>query len=165
MRKISKKGMTLVELIAAMTILGIILTPLAGIFYFGYRNYFVENDRMTAQQSAKEVINKIINDLRVHENQFTHIDANNSLKIKDSDNFSGNEIVYLFDEEHKVILRNGINLLDSSDIFVTNFSAEEVEASEEESEYDSKLIKIVVTVQKGKSDETSIEGVYRRKYK
>ena len=165
MRKNSKKGMTLVELIAAMTILGIILTPLTGIFYFGYRNYFVENDRMTVQQSAKEVINKIINDLRVHENQLTQIDAGNSLKIKDSDYFPGNEIVYLFDEENKAILRNGISLIESSDIFITNFSIEEIESSNEELVYDSKLIKIVVTVQKGKSDEISIEGVYRSKYK
>lgn len=156
MRKITRKGMTLVELIAAMTILGIILTPLTGIFYFGYRNYFVENDRMTAQQSAKEVVNIIINDLRAHENQFTQIDEDNSLKMQDSDS----EIVYFFDEEHKAILRNGISIIESSDVLITNFSIKEIE----QMEYDSNLIKIVVTAQKGKSDDISIEGVYRRKY-
>lgn len=165
MKKIRNKGMTLVELIAAMTILGIILTPLTGIFYFGYRNYFVENDRMTAQQSAKEVINKIVNDLRVHENQFTQIGADNSLRIKDSDYFPENEIVYMFDEEHKAILRNGVSLIESNDIFILNFTIEEIQSSDEELEYDSNLIKIAVTVQKGKSDEISIEGVYRSKYK
>jgi prepilin-type N-terminal cleavage/methylation domain-containing protein len=156
MRKNTRKGMTLVELITAMTILGIILTPLTGIFYFGYRNYYVENDRMTAQQSAKEIVNIIINDLRAHENQFTQIDTDNSLKMQDSDS----EIVYVYDEEHKTILRNGISLTEDRDVLITNFSIEEIE----QMEYDSNLIKIVVTVQKGKSDDISIEGVYRRKF-
>lgn len=163
MRIINRKGMTLVELIAAMTILGIILTPLTGIFYFGYRNYFIENDRMTAQQSAKEVLNKIIDDLRTYENAFTEIDTltGKSLTIKDSVNFPEDEIVYLFDEEQKTVFKNGINILHNSDVFINDFSIQETKPLG----YDSSLIKIVVTVQTGKSDEVSIEGSFRRKYR
>jgi prepilin-type N-terminal cleavage/methylation domain-containing protein len=75
MKNLGKKGVTLVEVIAAITILGIILTPLTSIFYMGYKNYFVENDRMTAQQSAKEVIDTIIGDLRLYENENTEVDT------------------------------------------------------------------------------------------
>jgi|GEM_PF-1896250 len=169
MKKLGNKGMTLVELIAAMTIMGIILTPITGIFYYGYSNYFVENDRMIAQQSAKEVVNKIINDLRVYENQFTEIDEleGRFLIIKDSVNFpEGEEIVYEYDEVQNMILRNGKNLLgeellDEIDVLVNDFYVKETKPEG----YDSSIINIVVAVQKGKSDELSVEGVFRRKYK
>ena len=163
MKNLGKKGVTLVEVIAAITIVGIILTPLTSIFYMGYKNYFVENDRMTAQQSAKEVIDTIIGDLRLYENENTEVDTltGKSLTIKDSDNFPGDEIVYLFDEVQKKVLRNETYLLENSDILVTDFTVRETKPLG----YDSSLIKIDVTIKIGKSEEISLEGSYRRKYK
>ncbi len=163
MRKIGKKGMTLVEVIASLVILSIILTPITSIFYMGYKNYFVENDTMTSQQAAKEVLNRIIEDLRVYENEHTKVDdiTAKALIIKDSINFPGDEIVYTFEEDRKLILRNGLNLLDNDAVVITDFSVLETKPDG----YDSSIIKISVTVRTGKSDEIKIEGSYRRKYK
>ncbi|WP_010252566.1 type IV pilus modification PilV family protein [Acetivibrio cellulolyticus] len=163
MKKIGKKGTTLVEVIASLVIVGIILTPITSIFYMGYKNYFVENDRMTAQQAAKDVLEIITKDLRFYENKYTEVDAitGKSLIIKDGTNFPGDEIVYSFDEGQKMILRNNVALLEDNTILITNFSVQEIKLSD----YDSSLIKISVTVKSGKSDEINMEGSYRRKYK
>lgn len=159
--KIKKRGMTLVELIVSMSIMGIILTPLASIFYFGYNNYFAEHDTMTAQQCAKEVLNSIIDDLRSYENQSTRIDIlTNSLIVRDSVDFPGNDIVYVYDEEQKTVLRNGNSLISDSETQVTNFSMKQVKPDD----YDSSVIKIVITVCKGKGEEMTLEGNFRRKY-
>ncbi|OPZ92969.1 MAG: hypothetical protein BWY74_01349 [Firmicutes bacterium ADurb.Bin419] len=163
MRKIGKKGVTLVEVIASLVILGIILTPITSIFYMGYKNYFVENDRMTAQQAAKEVLNRIIKDLRVYENEYTQVDevTGKSLIIKDFINFPGDELVYSYEEDRKLVLRNDVALIDNDAIVITDFSVLETKPDG----YDSSLIKISVSVRTGKSDEIHLEGSYRRKYK
>jgi hypothetical protein len=51
--------------------------------------------------------------------------------------------------------------LENSDILVTDFTVQETKPSG----YDSSLIKINVTIKIGKSEEISLEGSYRRKYK
>lgn len=163
MRKIGKKGMTLVEVIASLVILSIILAPITSIFYMGYKNYFVEHDRMMSQQTGKEVLNSIIEDLRAFENEHTKVDdiTAKALIIKDSINFPGDEIVYRYDEVEKTILRNGSNLIDDSEVDITDFSVLETKPEG----YDSSIIKISVTVRTGKSDEIQLLGSYRRRYK
>lgn len=162
MRKIGKKGMTLVEVIASLVILSIILTPITSIFYMGYKSYFIENDRMKVQQAVKEVLNRIIEDLRVYENEHTKVDeTGKSLIIKDLINFSGDGIVYLFEEDRKIILRNDVVLIDDSSVVITDFSVLEIKLDD----YDSSIIKINIAARTEKSDEVRIEGSYRRKYK
>lgn len=163
MKKLGKKGLTLVEVIASLVILGIIMTPLTSIFYMGYKNYFVENDRMIAQQTAKEVLGSIIDDLRAYENENTKVDTitGKTLTIKDSINFPGDEIVYTYDENQNMVFRNATPQLDNTAILITGFSVQESIPLG----FDSQVIKINVTVKTGKSEEINLEGSYRRKYK
>lgn len=163
MKKLGKKGLTLVEVIASLAILGIIMTPLTSIFYMGYKNYFVENDRMTAQQTAKEVVGRIIDDLRAYENEYTEADTSSgkTLTIKDSVNFPEDTIVYTFEENQKMVFRNGTPLIDNPAVLITGFLVQETIPSG----FDSYMIKISVTVKTGKSEEINLEGSYRRKYK
>lgn len=163
MKKLGKKGLTLVEVITSLAILGIIMTPLTSIFYLGYRNYFVENDRMTAQQTAREVIGRIMDDLRAYENENTEVDllTGRTLTIKDSVNFPEDLIVFTFDENERMVFRNGIPLIDNTAILITGFGVQETQPSG----FDSHVIKITVTVKTGESEEIKLEGSYRRKYK
>lgn len=52
----NKKGMTLVEVVATVAILAIIMVPISLIFSTTYRNFNVESDKATAQESAREVL-------------------------------------------------------------------------------------------------------------
>jgi prepilin-type N-terminal cleavage/methylation domain-containing protein len=52
----SKKGVTLVEVIAAVTIMAIILVPVSLVFITAYSNFIGQSDKVAAQQSAREVL-------------------------------------------------------------------------------------------------------------
>lgn len=52
----SKKGMTLVEVIATVTIMAIIMIPISLIFSTAYSNFITESDKSTAQKSARAVL-------------------------------------------------------------------------------------------------------------
>lgn len=67
----SKKGFTLTELIVTVTLMGIVLIPVALMLNTVLRNYFKENDTMVAQQTAREIfygnggsISGVIEDMR-----------------------------------------------------------------------------------------------------
>jgi prepilin-type N-terminal cleavage/methylation domain-containing protein len=74
MRGLGQKGTTLTELIVALAILGIILSPISLVLYLGYKDFYSENNNMNAQQNAKEVLDKILEDLRMYENEHTKVD-------------------------------------------------------------------------------------------
>lgn len=52
----SEKGLTLVEVIAAITIMGIIMIPISLIFTTAYTNFTNESDKVAAQQAARAVL-------------------------------------------------------------------------------------------------------------
>lgn len=163
MGKLGNKGVTLTELMAALAILGIILVPISFVFYTGYNNYFIENDEMTAQQKAKEALEMIILDLRMYENEYTAVDSvAKSLMIKDSTNFPGEEIVYIYQPDEKKIYKNGAALFDEVEAMeVTGFEVEEIKPSD----YDSSLINISIAVKTGRSETINLSGTFRRKAK
>lgn len=52
----SKKGMTLVEVIATVAIMAVIMVPISLIFTTAYSNFIAESDKSTAQKSARAVL-------------------------------------------------------------------------------------------------------------
>jgi len=52
----SKKGVTLVEVVTAVAIMAIILVPVSLVFTTAYSNFTVQSDKVTAQQSARQVL-------------------------------------------------------------------------------------------------------------
>ncbi|HPC99845.1 MAG TPA: prepilin-type N-terminal cleavage/methylation domain-containing protein [Acetivibrio sp.] len=162
MPRLGNKGFTLAEMMAAIIILGIIIVPVSLAFYTGYRNYFIENEEMTAQEKAREIIEMIITDLRMYENEHTVADNDsNTLTIKDSTHFPGEEIVYTYSPEQKCLFRNGIELfaeVDSPE--VTDFAIEETR----QADYDSSIIIIEVSVKYNRSDTVKLRGSFRRKF-
>ena len=52
----SKKGMTLVEVIATVAIMAIIMIPISLIFTTAYSNFITESDKSIAQKSARAVL-------------------------------------------------------------------------------------------------------------
>ena len=52
----SKKGMTLVEVIATVAIMAAIMVPISLIFTTAYSNFITESDKSTAQKSARAVL-------------------------------------------------------------------------------------------------------------
>ena len=52
----SKKGMTLVEVIATVAIMAAIMIPISLIFTTAYSNFITESDKSTAQKSARAVL-------------------------------------------------------------------------------------------------------------
>ena len=52
----SKKGMTLVEVIATVAIMAAIMIPISLIFSTAYSNFITESDKSTAQKSARAVL-------------------------------------------------------------------------------------------------------------
>jgi prepilin-type N-terminal cleavage/methylation domain-containing protein len=52
----SKKGMTLVEVIATVAIMPAIMVPISLIFTTAYSNFITESDKSTAQKSARAVL-------------------------------------------------------------------------------------------------------------
>ncbi len=52
----SKKGMTLVEVIATVAIMAVIMIPISLIFTTAYSNFITESDKSIAQQSARAVL-------------------------------------------------------------------------------------------------------------
>lgn len=52
----SKKGMTLVEVIATVAIMAVIMVPISLIFTTAYSNFITESDKSTAQKSARAVL-------------------------------------------------------------------------------------------------------------
>ncbi|NLD45706.1 MAG: prepilin-type N-terminal cleavage/methylation domain-containing protein [Clostridiaceae bacterium] len=162
MRKIGQKGTTLTELLVSIAILCIIMSPVYLVINTGYRYYFIENDNMLAKESSRIIMEKIIEDLRMYENEYTEAADPNGyiLVIKDAGYFPENELIYTYFKDLKVLKRNGINVLDNPQVEVVAFSA-----VQEIQNYDSWIIEIGISVRTGKSDVINLQSSYRTKVK
>lgn len=60
----NKKGLTLVEIIVSIAILGIIVTPLASLFVNTVRNNAMARDKMIANQLAQKYMEIVIHDIK-----------------------------------------------------------------------------------------------------
>lgn len=160
MRKKNIKGVTFVELLATISIIGIIIVPISSVFYIGFKNYFMENEKMTANEKANEILDKIIEDLRKHENIHTFVneETNDAIYIKDNINYPLDTVIYNYLRDEKKLYRNDVYLQDDLTT-IENFYVEELQ----EETYDSSIINISLSV-KFKRVFSEVETSYRRKY-
>ncbi|NLA84684.1 MAG: prepilin-type N-terminal cleavage/methylation domain-containing protein [Clostridiales bacterium] len=110
----NKKGITLVELVIALAILGIVLTIGYNLFFAGIKSYGRQLDNADNQARARQVIRQLTREIR-RADQIDIIDENN-IKIDES--------LYSFDKNSYTILKDG-------NVFVTgirSFKTELVEA-------------------------------------
>lgn len=118
-KKMGKKGVSLVELMAAMVILSLIMTPISYMLYVSYNTFYQENDRMKALQQGNDAMELIINDLRKYENQYTSVDVTNEiLTIKDNVHYPGSAIEYSYNSGQQRIDKNGSTVFTGNDVVV-----------------------------------------------
>lgn len=162
MRKIGQKGTTLTELLVSIAILCIIMSPVYLVFNTGYRYYFIEKDNMLAKESSRIIMERIFEDLRMYENEYTEASDPDgyTLVIKDANYFPEDVLVYTYIPELKVLNRNGISVVDNPIVQVVSFSAVQKIMN-----YDSWIIDINVGVKTGKSDVINLQSSYRTKLK
>ncbi len=149
-----RKGLTLVEVMMSLTIMGIILVPISLTFYSGYSNYYYENDDMINIQKTREVMDNIISDLRMNESSFTEVtDEGNTLFIKEG-------LFYTYSPGDKMIFKNGIPIFENAgDISINYFKFEETMPAD----YDSSLINVTLKMKVRRSEEITLQNSYRRK--
>lgn len=150
----SRKGLTLIELIVSLSIMGIILAPISLIFYSGYSNFYYENDDMINIEKSREIMDNIITDLRMNESPSIAVsDEGNTLFIKE-------DLVYKYSPEGKMLFKNGIPVIPEGEkANMSRFKVEEVKPSD----YDNKLINITFTLKVGRSREITLQNSFRRK--
>jgi len=150
-----KKGTTLVELISAIAILGIILAPISLIMTRGYSSYLTESDTMLAQDKARELMDSIIKDLR--ENDSTDIDikldetGKSYLYIKDGFTYKFTTV-----PEKKLTRTNGGNITVYTDI--TDFKVSMTTEG-----YDGNIINIELSVSYKNGRSITFTSSYRIK--
>ncbi len=162
MRKVDKRGTTMVELMVAIAILSMIMLPVYVVLSMGYEQFYIENSNMQAQKSAREIIDMILEDLRMGENEFTEADNSSGrlLTIKDSFHFADDELIYSYLPEQNMIYKNDIPILEGDGVKVVNFNVEQTIM-----DYDSWIIEISISVKTEKSDVISLKSSYRTKVK
>lgn len=91
-----ENGITLIELILVMALLGLIMVPLYSLFLTQYKTSLVETSRAEAQHDASQSLNMIIEDLRKYEASSSTYDVDGKLvKIADGQIINiNNEIKY-----------------------------------------------------------------------
>jgi prepilin-type N-terminal cleavage/methylation domain-containing protein len=162
MQKLGQKGTTLVELIVSLAILSIILSPISLVIYLGYKDFYVESENMNAQQNAKEVLDKILEDLRMYENEHTKVDNSvvKTLIIKDNIHFPGDELIYTYLPDQKMVYRNSSPVLEGIETEVVDFGIEETILN-----YDTWVIDVDISIKVSKSDIIKLQTSYRTKVK
>ncbi len=112
----SKKGMTLVEVIATVAIMAVIMVPISLIFTTAYSNFITESDKSTAQKSARAVLygkglygNGSISYGVMGDLQRSNVSGN---KIVIADLFDGNKgrsiVIYSDDKTKRYSFKDGI---------------------------------------------------------
>ena len=112
----SKKGMTLVEVIATVAIMAAIMIPISLIFTTAYSNFITESDKSTAQKSARAVLygkglygNGSISYGVMGDLQRSNVSGN---KIVIADLFDGNKgrsiVIYSDDKTKRYSFKDGI---------------------------------------------------------
>lgn len=162
MKNSNIKGTTLVEVLATIIILAVVLAPISMLFLVGYRNYFLENEKMIANQNVIEVMENITRDLRENENRYITVDniSNHVLEIKPIGDFPpGEELIYEYIPAQQILNRNGVSIFKDSKIRVTHFYVSEFT----DENYDTSLIDISITIEYGQEGSATLRTYYRRK--
>lgn len=151
-----RKGLTLAEVLVVLAIMGVVLAPISMIFYTGYSNYYYENDDMISIQKSREVMDAIIEGLRMHDNISTTVtDEGRTLYIKEG-------LVFNYIPVTKMLYKNGIPLFMEQDrVSINDFHVEEIKPES----YDNSLITVELKIKAGNSEEIVLKNSYRRKIK
>lgn len=117
-----EKGLTLVELIVTVAILGVIMVPISLMLYVGYQSSFNENELVTANEQARSAINMMMNDLRAYDFASSSYDENGVLikHVNNNQLVIKNDLVYSYDGQGN-IKKNGEIICQQ----VKNFSVSE----------------------------------------
>lgn len=166
----SEKGVTLTEVIGAVTILMILMVPLSFIFTTTYDKCVAEADKVAARQVAREIMygdginfNGIIGDLEKSNSISSEVIINDdgcSISIPSNKG----SIEYLYDSEDSggIIKYNGKRINDKSssgkEIKVTGFTLQKILKN---SLNDHDKLRIQVKVSCGKSGNVEVESSYR----
>lgn len=164
-----QKGVTLVELVTALAIFAIIITPISMVFNIGYSRFFKESDNVIAQEGARQILygnginsNGIMGDLARCNNLATTTSGIGILIGDDASNLKS----YIFDYINKKLLLNGVNYFDNTDkeeVQVTSFSAITIDIGQiiDGNMTDTKVIKVYAEVSYGKSNSIKLSNSYR----
>lgn len=183
----SKKGMTLVEVIATVAIMAAIMVPISLIFTTAYSNFITESDKSTAQKSARAVLygkglygNGLISYGVMGDLQRSNV-GGSKIKIGDGDTNRGNSIsildnsnspiqTYKFDgSKLKYIYINDKGSTVEEDYFENDPSDKKevkvldfiVEKKEKGTDIDNDLVEVYIEVECGKSGKIALESSYR----
>ncbi len=182
----SKKGMTLVEVIATVAIMAVIMIPISLIFSTAYSNFITESDKSMAQKSARAVLYGkglygdglisygVIGDLQrsnvsgdkillgnlvTNKYHSISISDNNGLLYKYS--LKGNKVEYIYwDSSGNLVKEDYLNekSVYKKDVKVLDFVVEEIGKG---TNIDNDLIKVYIKVECGKSGPIELESSYR----
>ncbi|HEY5583137.1 MAG TPA: prepilin-type N-terminal cleavage/methylation domain-containing protein [Ruminiclostridium sp.] len=146
----NKKGLTLVEVVVTVAILAIIMIPISLVFTTAYASFIGESDKVTAQQSAREILyGKGINSYGIMGylersdatsssiiigTELNDVNATgHSISIKDYNVTStGQTKIYYYEQEaipniwklkYKIIASDGLTVLSDVDYFINDKSS------------------------------------------
>ncbi len=169
----SEKGVTLTEVIGAVTILLILMVPLTFIFTTTYAKCVVEADKAAAQQVAREVLygdglnfNGIIGDLEKSNSKISEVVIEDILpdgcSISIPSNKGIREYLYKPGSNGGVIKYNGTSINEKSssgkEINITDFTVQPIYKNDLN---DNDQLRVQVRVSCGKSGIVEVESSYR----
>lgn len=149
----SKKGLSMIEVIVTVVILGVILTPITVMLSSWYKSFFKESDIEMVQMRSNEVMQAIMGDLRVYGDQNSTVqDGGNTLYIK-------NGLTYTYSLADQKLLCSGVDVINNTNLLVIYFHVSERKPSG----YDSSLIDIELKIATQKGEEVDLKNSYRKK--
>lgn len=96
-----ERGMTLVELIVTLAIIGVIMLPISLMLYVGYQSSFTENEATIANEQARTAMDRMMNDLRKYDFDNSSYNEKGVLNkhVKDNQLIINDDLVYSYDNE------------------------------------------------------------------
>ncbi len=183
----SNRGVTLVEVIVTIAILAIIVIPVSTIFSTAYSSFIAEADKITAQQSAREIlygkgINSygVMGDLERSNATVGDVLIDNSAAAMAGRSISitydnGEILQYSFrtdsDGELQLLYKNAAGneenyfgndkSSNNNPVIVKSFVVSKVNKLTDDIELDNYVLNISVTVWCGRSGDISLQSTYR----
>lgn len=130
-----QKGMTLVEVLAALVLVSIVMTLLIGIIINSQNNFNRQKATNVNTVDITLLLNKITTEIR--KNPDSVLAATHELKIA-SDSVS--PIIYKFDKDNNTLSRNGLIITSG----ISDFEAE-IEVPEESEEPKNEILNLSIT--------------------
>lgn len=147
----SEKGVTLVEVVVAIAIMGIIMIPISLVFTTAYTNFTKESDKVAAQQGARDVLygkgiysygvmgdlersdatsGEIVLDDRISDSASPDFNKYRSIKITETGTGQTQKYYYMQDTatlswmlKYKIMASNGIDVISDINYFLDEKSS------------------------------------------